>query len=295
MSKPETADHHEASGRAIGVFDSGIGGMTVLKELIRAFPKENFIYLGDTARLPYGSKSPETVRKYSVQNMNFLVRKNVKAIVIACNTASTQVTETDFENIPVYNVIAPGALKASQTTKNFKIAVLATRATIKSESYTKKIKQHLPEATVFSQACPLFVPLAEEGWHEDPITNLIAYRYLQHLKAADVDTVVLGCTHYPLLKTAITKVFGSFVQLIDSGEAVAEQIKNDFKTQRLLSQFELSDSESDSEKAQDSALQRTSQLQIYLTDAAEQFEKLSLHLLSEVTQLTPRFETVSVI
>ncbi len=285
MLKNETVNSTTASERAIGVFDSGIGGMTVLKELIRAFPNENFIYLGDTARLPYGSKSPETVRNYSVQNMNFLVRKNVKAIVIACNTASTQATETDYENIPVYNVIAPGAFKASQTTKNAKIAVLATRATIKSESYTVKIKQHLPEATVFSQACPLFVPLAEEGWHDDPITNLIAYRYLQHLKAADVDTVVLGCTHYPLLKIAIAKVFGSFVTLIDSGEAVAEQLKIDFDHQRLLPHLETAESEE----------RQHPQLQIYLTDSAEQFEKLSLHLLSEVTRITPRFETVSVL
>lgn len=278
MQKAGASEMPAASQQAIGIFDSGIGGVTVLKELIRAFPEENFIYLGDTARLPYGSKSADTVRKYSVQNMNFLVEKKVKAIVIACNTASTQVTETEFKNIPVYNVIDPGALKASQTTKNFKIAVLATRATIKSESYTIKIKQHLPEATIFSQACPLFVPLAEEGWHDDPITNLIAYRYLQHLKAADVDTVVLACTHYPLLKTAIAKVFGTFVTLIDSGEAVAEQIKLDFQNQRLLPY----------------SLNSDPRLQIYLTDSADQFEKLSLHLLSEVTCLTPRFETVSV-
>lgn len=267
------------SFRPIGVFDSGIGGITVLKELIRAFPLENFIYLGDTARLPYGSKSAETVRKYSIQNINFLISKNVKAIIVACNTASTQIDETEFTNIPVYNVIDPGAKKASQMTENKKIAVLATRATIKAGTYTKKIKYHLPDAEIFTQACPLFVPLAEEGWHDDPITNLIAYRYLQNLKMADIDTVVLGCTHYPLLKDSITRVLGSYVKLIDSGEAIAADLKSDFNSKRLTANKQ----------------NETRYLQICLTDSGEQFEKLCLYLLSEVTALTPQFETVSVI
>ncbi len=265
--------------QAIGVFDSGIGGITVLKELIRAFPQENFIYLGDTARLPYGSKSADTVRKYSLQNIKFLLTKNVKAIVIACNTASSQVHETEYDGIPIYNVIDPGAKKASAASVNKKIAVLATRATIKAGSYTEKIKQHCPEAQILSQACPLFVPLAEEGWHDDPITNLIAYRYLQHLKAADIDTVVLGCTHYPLLKIPITRVFGTHVHLIDSGEAVAENVRADFYSKRLAV----------------STLGQEAKLTIFLTDSGEQFENLCLRLLAEVTSLTPCFETVSVI
>ena len=269
----------DLSKRPIGVFDSGIGGLTVLKELLRAFPNENFIYLGDTARLPYGSKSADTVRKYSLQNVQFLLSKNVKAIVIACNTASTQMPETEIENFPVYNVIEPGALKASVSTENKKIAVLATRATIRAGTYTQKIRHFLPEAEVFTQSCPLFVPLAEEGWHDDPITNLIAYRYLQTLKAADVDTAVLGCTHYPLLKIAIAKVLGPFVKLIDSGEALAEVLKADFLSGRLAARVDNSDPF----------------LDVFLTDSAEQFEVLCLRLLAEVTQLTPRFETVSVI
>lgn len=267
------------STRPIGVFDSGIGGITVLKELIRAFPHENFIYLGDTARLPYGSKSAETVRKYSLQNIQFLISRNVKAVVVACNTASTQIMESEHAGIPIYNVIGPGAKKACAATQNNKIAVLATRATIKAGTYTEKIKSHLPEAQVFTQACPLFVPLAEEGWHSDPITNLIAYRYLQNLKAADVDTVILGCTHYPLLKDSISRVLGNFVQLIDSGEAIAEELKSDFLSQRVESQSQNNEP----------------YLHIELTDSGEQFENLCLRLLSEVTELTPRFETVSVI
>lgn len=264
--------------RPIGVFDSGIGGITVLRELVKSFPNESFIYLGDTARLPYGSKSPETVRQYSVQIMTYLKSRDVKAIIVACNTASTQVTEHEYMGIPVYNVIEPGALLAAQKTENNKIAVLATRATIRAGTYTEKIKQHRPKAEVLTQACPLFVPLAEEAWYEDPVTNIIAFRYLQKLKAADVDTVVLGCTHYPLLKTAIRKVFGNHVHLIDSGEAISRQLTKDFAQKKLLP--------SDSE---------TNKLNISLTDYSEQFENLSNELLCSVTSRFIEFETVSVI
>lgn len=265
----------------IGVFDSGIGGITVLKELVRKMPGENFIYLGDTARLPYGTKSADTVRKYTLQNMDFLISRNVKAVVVACNTASTQIFDTTYKNIPVYNVIDPGAKMAALITKNLKIAVLATRATIAANSYTEKIKFHNPNAEVLTQACPLFVPLAEEGWHDDPITNLIAFRYLQYLRAAEVDTVVLGCTHYPLLKLAISKVFGLGVSLIDSGAVLAQQISEDLD--KINSAPNLL-------KAQ-----KTGNLHICLTDSGVQFENLCLQLLSEVTNITPQFETVSVI
>jgi glutamate racemase len=264
--------------RPIGVFDSGIGGITVLRELVKNFPKENFIYLGDTARLPYGSKSAETVRNYSVQNMKFLMSRNVKAIIVACNTASTQVFEDHFDACPVYNVIDPGAALAAAKTQNKKIAVLATRATIKAGSYSKKILDLLPDAEVLTQACPLFVPLAEEGWHDDPITNLIAFRYLQNLKAADIDTVVLGCTHYPLLKMAIEKVFGIHVRLIDSGEAVALQLSKDFSTKKIKI---------------NSSNEVT--LTIALTDSSEHFENLSSELLRPVSDTKISFETVSVI
>ncbi len=276
MSFQQSADSYD--DRPIGVFDSGIGGISVLRELVKNFPKENFIYLGDTARLPYGSKSAETVRNYSVQNMKFLMSRNVKAIIVACNTASTQVFEDHFDNCPVYNVIDPGAALAAAKTQNNKIAILATRATIKAGSYSKRILALLPEAEVFTQACPLFVPLAEEGWHDDPITNLIAFRYLQNLKAADVDTVVLGCTHYPLIRSSIERVFGNHVRLIDSGEAIAFQLSKDFSTKKikLNSTTEVS-------------------LTISLTDSSEHFENLSSELLRPVSDTKICFETVSVI
>ncbi len=264
--------------RPIGVFDSGIGGITVLKELVKAFPLESFIYLGDTARLPYGSKSAETVRQYSLQNIKFLISRSVKAIVVACNTASTQVPETEYMGLPLYNVIDPGAELACKKTINQKIGVLGTRATVKAGTYTQRIKKHLPMADVFSQACPLFVPLAEEALYEDPVTNLIAYRYLQNLKAEDIDTVILGCTHYPLLKTSIRKVFGNYIHLIDSGEAIAELLTHDFYVERLKK------SKTDENS-----------VRICLTDASEHFENLSNELLCSVMTKSLHFETVSII
>jgi glutamate racemase len=265
--------------RPIGVFDSGIGGITVLRELVKSFPLESFVYLGDTARLPYGSKSASTVRQYTLQNMKFLLSRNVKAIVVACNTASTQVFENEYETRPVYNVIDPGAAVACAKTQNKKIAVIATRATIRAASYTEKIKKILPDAVVLTQACPLFVPLAEEAWYDDPVTNLIAFRYLQNLKAADVDTVVLGCTHYPLLKNAIRKVFGNYVSLVDSGEAISQLLAEDFLTGRLKK----------------SASQHPATLTVALTDSSEHFENLSNELLCTVMSTQIHFETVSVI
>lgn len=269
----------EYDSRPIGVFDSGIGGLTVLRELIQKFPEENFIYLGDTARLPYGSKSAPTVRKYSEQNMNFLISRDVKAIVVACNTASTQVSESIFENRPVFNVIDPGSQIAAKTTENLKVGVIGTRATVKAETYKNKIQMINPEIQVFSAACPLFVPLAEEGWHDDPITNLVAFRYLQQLKLQDVDTVVLGCTHYPLLKIAIEKVFGKHVRLVDSGEAICHLLEQDFSSQKI----------------QRNSKDTVQDLTICLTDFGPQFENLTLQLIAEVSTRKLRFETVSVI
>lgn len=268
--------------RPIGVFDSGIGGLTVLRELLTHFPHENFVYLGDTARLPYGTKSGQTVRRYSEQNMKFLIERDVKAIVVACNTASTQIFENEFMSRPVYNVIDPGSKLAAESTQNKIIGVLGTRATVKANSYEKKIKSINSDIQVYSQACPLFVPLAEEGWHDDPITNLIAYRYLNELKAKDPDTVILGCTHYPLLKIAIQKVFGNHTKLIDSGEAICLLLEKDIKHAVVKA--------SDPEKKES--------LVVGLTDFAPQFEELCIKLLNEVlvkTERTMTFETVAVI
>ncbi len=265
--------------RPIGVFDSGIGGLTVLQAMIQKFPSENFLYLGDTARLPYGSKSAPTVRKYCEQNMNFLVSRDVKAIVVACNTASAQVNETEFMGRPVYNVIDPGALLASQKTKTKNVAILGTRAMVKTETYKNKIQAIDSSINVESIACPLFVPLAEEGWHNDDITFQVAEKYLSPLKNKNIDTVVLGCTHYPLLKRTLQKFFGSGVELIESGAAICELLKNDFKNTNLIL---------NNEKNQHN-------LQICLTDFGPQFELLSKQLITAVTERHIDFETVSVI
>lgn len=275
----QSHEHTVSDARPIGVFDSGIGGLTVLRELLKRFPNENFIYLGDTARLPYGTKSAQTVRRYSEQNMKFLVSQDVKAIIVACNTASTQIFESNFEGRPVYNVIDPGSQLAAQKTKNKNIAVLGTRATIKANAYETKIKKIKSDVNVFSVACPLFVSLAEEGWHDDPITQQIAERYLSDLKSKNVDTVVLGCTHYPLLKKSIQKCFSSDTTMIDSGEAIAEIMEQDFKNKKIMFNTEKSDSD----------------LIICLTDIGPQFETLSLQLLAQHTNKKIKFETVAVI
>lgn len=218
---------------AIGVFDSGLGGLTVLRELAHRFPDENFIYLGDTARLPYGSKSPETIRKYSEQNISFLRSLNVKAIVIACNSASTQMREEAFEGLPIYNVIDPGARTALSKSNTKRIGILGTRATVDSGAYQETLKALDVKSQFFAQACPLFVPLAEEGWDQDPITNLIVFRYLQIVLQNQVDVLIMGCTHYPLLKNAISRAAGSSIELVDSGEAMADWLQSDFNSGRL--------------------------------------------------------------
>jgi glutamate racemase len=217
----------------IGVFDSGVGGLTVLKELASHFPKEEFLYLGDTARLPYGTKSAETIRQYSEQILEFLTERKVDALIIACNTASSQVPEKEWQGLPVFNVIEPGAEYAVSHSQNQRIGVLGTRALIASGAYQKEIQKLSPNSQVFAQSCPLFVPLAEEGWLEDPITNLIAYRYLHPLLESQIDTLIMGCTHYPLLKTSIQRACGVHVNLVDSGKALALQLEKAFDSQRL--------------------------------------------------------------
>ncbi len=248
--------------RAIGVFDSGVGGLTVLQALRESFPQESFLYLGDTARLPYGSKSPDTIRKYTEQNLQFLSSHNVKAMVIACNSASTQMRDPSFQGKPLYNVIEPGALAAAKASTRGRIGLIGTRATVNSQAYVTEIKKHQPDFQVFSQACPLLVPLAEEGWDADPVTNLIVFRYLQSLMQEQIDTLILGCTHYPLLSGSIQRVTGSSVVLVDSGQAIADQIKSDFQSGRLQPSPEA-----------------RGQLRIAITDNSGPFESLSRKIL----------------
>jgi glutamate racemase len=212
--------------KPVAVFDSGVGGLTVLKALRERFPYQDFIYLGDTARLPYGSKNPKTIRLYLEQCLNFLSQYDPIAFVVACNSASTQVYEPNWEGIPVVNVIDPVIESAIQVTRSGAIGVLGTRATIQSHIFQTKIKSLKASFQVTEQECPLFVPLAEEGWIDDPITNLIAFRYLESIRKAQVDTLILGCTHYPILAHSIKKAVGQDVQLLQSGPVVAKTLES---------------------------------------------------------------------
>lgn len=220
----------------IGVFDSGLGGLTVLKELLKILPNENTVYFGDNGRAPYGTKSPDTIIHFAQQDASFLQSKGVKIIVIACNTAGSYAYSILKErcNIPVIEVITPGAKAAIKSTKNGRIGVIGTSATISSNMYEKSILSLASaDIKVFSSACPLFVGLAEEGWWNDEVTDLIASRYLSKLKEADVDTVVLGCTHYPLLQDSISRVMGKDVTLINSASEVALKVAQELKSNKL--------------------------------------------------------------
>lgn len=272
--------------RPVGVFDSGIGGLTVLKELAYQFPNESFIYLGDTARLPYGSKSPQTIRKYTEQNIDFLIRQNVKAIVIACNSASTQMREFEYKDIRIYNVIDPGAATALAKSDSGRIGVLGTRATIQSESYALTIKQLNSQAQIFSIACPLFVPLAEENWDNDPITNLIAFRYLQPILQENIDVLILGCTHYPLLKNSIAKVTGSAIELVDSGMAVCDILRKDFEALKMIPGFT-----SDSQNGDTNSTHKR-EIHILTTDSSAHFNQLAQKIL--LPTIADHFECVNV-
>jgi glutamate racemase len=212
---------------SIGVFDSGVGGLTVLHQLQKRLPQENFVYLGDTARLPYGDKSGDTIIRYSLENAAFLMEKNVKMIVVACNTASSYALEPLQQalGVPVIGVIEPGAEQAVRVSEHGRIGVLGTKATINSGAYQKAILRRNSRANVFQVACPLFVPLVEERYTEHPAARLIVQEYLKPLKAQHVDTVLLGCTHYPLLKDLIIEEMGLGVEIVDSGASCAEKIK----------------------------------------------------------------------
>lgn len=229
--------------RPIGVFDSGVGGLTVFHELERALPRERFFYLGDTARVPYGPKSPETVVRYGLEAARFLRKHDVKAVVVACNTVSAVAIDAVAEEarVPTVGVILPGARRAVAVSRTGRIGVIGTRATVASEAYPRAILALRRDAEVFSQACPLFVPLAEEGWTDDEVARAVAERYLASLVASGVDTVVLGCTHYPLLKATIRAVMGERVALVDSAEAVAEEVREWLATDAVLAASERPD------------------------------------------------------
>ena len=220
---------------AVGVFDSGIGGLTVAKEVIRQLPHESVIYFGDTARVPYGPKSPETVRRYSREIAGFLRGEGVKSIVIACNTATAHALSAlrDEMEMPVIGVVEPGARAAVKATRGGHIGVIGTVGTIKSGAYERAIRALDPNLMITARACPLFVPLVEEGWTDLEATRLVAREYLQPLLAAKIDTLVLGCTHYPLLKPLLHDVLGPDVCLIDSAEETAAEIARTLDAEHL--------------------------------------------------------------
>ncbi len=212
---------------AIGIFDSGVGGLTVCREIMRQIPNEKLIYFGDTARVPYGNKSKETVTKFSSQIVRFLQQQSVKAIVIACNTASAYaLAEIEKQiDIPIIGVVKPGAKIAAETTRNKKVGVIATAGTIGSKIYTEYIQSIDKNIQVLGKACPLFVPLVEEGLLQDPVTDEIAMRYLSELKNEDIDTLILGCTHYPLIRSTIGRLMGEHVNLVNPAYETARELK----------------------------------------------------------------------
>ncbi len=262
----------------IGVFDSGVGGLTVTKEIMTQLPDENIIYFGDTARVPYGSKSKDTIIKYSKQIIRFLKTKEVKAIVIACNTASAfALDEIKSElDIPILGVVQPGALVAAGTSKNGKIGIIGTEGTIGSKIYSHFIEELNSNIKVIGKACPLFVPLVEEGFFlDDPITKEIASRYLFELKSENIDTLILGCTHYPLIRETIQNVMGDGVTLVNPAYETARELKELLIEENIKNPF---NHRNINEKHQ-----------FFVSDAADRFKQFASNILSydieKITQI----------
>jgi len=250
----------------IGVFDSGVGGLTVVKELVRVLPHENIIYFGDTARVPYGTKSKEAVIKFSNEIVDFLMSKNVKLILVACNTASAVALDniTEKAKIKVVGVIESGVNAAISVSKKKKVGVIGTEATIKSKAYENCIKKTDRNFKVVNRACPLFVPLVEEGWINNRASGIIANEYLKFVKKSGVDTVILGCTHYPLLKKTISKVLGRQIQLVDSASEVAKKIKYILANENLIN-----------------ISNKKGNKRFFVSDAPQKFKKLGEMFLNE--------------
>jgi glutamate racemase len=265
----------EGSAAPIGVFDSGIGGLTVAHELMRQLPHESIIYYGDTARVPYGPKSPDTVRRYSREIGAYLAGQGVKALVVACNTATAHALSIlrDELPIPIIGVVEPGARAAVAVSHGHALGVIGTAGTIASGAYDRAIHALLPEARVVARACPLFVPLVEEGWVDTEVTRLVAYEYLDPMRAEGIDALVLGCTHYPLLKPLLGQIVGDAVQLIDSAEETAAE------TARLLDGLSLR-----------AAPGATPTYRFVASDAPEQFLRLGQRFLGDTID---RVETLT--
>ena len=255
---------------AIGVFDSGLGGLSAVKQMLKAMPNENIIYFGDTGRVPYGNRSKDTIRRYAMQDANFLLKNNVKMVVAACGTVSSVAPDLeDILKVPYTGVVLPTCFTDLRESKNGKVGVIGTTATINSHSYKTRIQLKNPDFQVFEQDCPLFVPLVENGIidHNDMIVKLVVEKYLAPLKDAGVDTVILGCTHYPLLKEAIGEYMGDKVLLIDSGKETA------LYTKKVLQENSLSNTSSDNGTAK-----------FFVSDTPDNFEKIASLFLSKDMQ-----------
>jgi glutamate racemase len=222
--------------RAIGVFDSGLGGLTVVKQIIKALPSESIIYLGDTARVPYGTRDRDTITKFALELTKYLIKHDVKYLVVACNTISATCLEEieELSPVPVIGVIKPAAKLAVETTKNKRVGVIGTRATVHSGAYTREMRKIKDSIEVFAEPCPLFVPIIEEGLMQHQIAEIAVAEYLLPYQDNDLDTMILGCTHYPMLRDLIQKKMGSSVKLIDSAKPTAQALKLDLKERGLL-------------------------------------------------------------
>ena len=250
----------------VGVFDSGVGGLTVVREIMRQLPNENLVYFGDTARVPYGSKSKDTIIRYSRQIIEFLKTNDVKAIVIACNTARALALDVVKEeiDIPIIGVVEPGARAALDVTKTKKIGVIGTEGTIRSSIYTRIIQAQEPEATVIGRACPLFVPLVEEGFAKHKVTEEIIDYYLAPMKETDIDALILGCTHYPLLRSRIREYMGDTIHLVNPAYEAAMDLKQLLEERQMLN---------------DCKVQEHASYSFYVSDAAEKFMEFANSIL----------------
>lgn len=254
--------------RAIGIFDSGIGGLTVVKEVMKQLPNEQIVYFGDTARVPYGGKSKETITKYSKQIIKFLLSQNVKAVIVACNTASSNsllAMKAEFKLLPIIGVVEPGAFAAANATKNYKIGIIGTEATVKSGAYEKHIGYINQNIKLYLQPCPLFVSLVEEGWTDGQIPELIAKKYLDDLIDKGIDTLVLGCTHYPLMSDCIKKVVGENIYLVNPAIETASELKTMLDKLKLFRQDN-----------------RPVEHKFYMSDTSPKFEQLSMSLFGKI-------------
>lgn len=254
----------------IGIFDSGLGGLTVVRQIQRVLPHEDLIYLGDTARVPYGTKSPSTVVRFACEDTQFLLQQNVKAVVVACNTASAWALPTLERKfaVPIFGVILPGVRSALEASSNRRIGIIGTNATVRSQAYNKAILSRSDTAKVFARACPLLVPLVEEGWVDHKVTVAVLKEYLKPMLRHRIDTLVLGCTHYPLLKRVIQKVVGRQVRLVDSAESCAEYVRERLGQLRLACRKR----------------RRAGTIQPFVTDEVERFGQMAERFLGAPTE-----------